>query len=666
MRVLPGIFNVATRFLGRAIRRDCLDRLPNDLLVDVLFDYLDVKDIIRMRRVSRLYYELTHHAAVWKRLLRRIDVPLPPAPLTPKRPLSKISGLEAERLVVRAYSLDMNWRRHHPRALREWSFDAQRRVLAMTLLPGGDYLVASVSNRAGDRYYLVVYAMNAPGAPQALTAVETTTKAYDLQAKYMTIKEQRSIVIAYLRRDYRNKKDRMRAMRGYLPDVSSYSTQYSVADVQFKYECSVLQLSLHTLETLASIPYPSNSREYRYVAEALPKPFNNLFMLTSKSQLSSPVLAEMYGSAYLALVRADNDIIFKRLEGGGAATLTCLELPVAAERSHHIRAIQLLPQESAVFVVREIGGAPGVPHSCPAYAVETYRALECGDAPVTQLHAAEQCIIAWDLGHLTHLHLPEFPSFTRPEDLIAEDKRPAPVPPPHPALRPATPRTSSSARSPSTKVPRPPPPICMIGRAHPQCGRDESIVRMLFLAQRFEVDLPPTPPYYDRHGNPIHRTQIVYRTALERNQTWTRRATDYNAYLRIIPALTRPLVYAIPWDDTTDAPKVLDVRPVIDRGWQRPPRLEDGVVRHPEGLVGCPSFDGGPQELDANVTAFAWDETIGRLLVAEESSNEIMVFDFAAEPVQHFDKTRYPIPLQDIPNPDIAMGPHENPWTVIA
>ena len=305
---------------------------------------------------------------------------------------------------------------------------------------------------------------------------------------------------------------------------------------------------------------------------------------------------------------------------------------VVMNQSHRIKAIQLLPQENAVFVVREIDGTLSVPHKCPAYAFETYHALECGVAPQTQMHAAEQCIIAWEFGHLTHLHLPEFPSFARPQDIIAEDRRPAPAPP-HPALRPATPRSSPTIRTPPSKLP-PPPPICMIGRVQPQCGHDESVVRMLFLAQQYEVELPPTPPYYDRLGNPIRRTQIMFRTALERNQTWTRPATDYNTYLRVIPAVTRPLMYTVPWDDTTDAPRVLDVRPVIDRGWQRPPRLEDGVVRHPEGWAGCPSFDGGPQGLDANVTAFAWDETTGRLLVAEESSSEIKVFDFAAEPSQ--------------------------------
>ena len=52
MILLPGLLNVATRFLGRFMRKDCLDRLPNDVLVDVVFDYLDVCDIIRMRRVS--------------------------------------------------------------------------------------------------------------------------------------------------------------------------------------------------------------------------------------------------------------------------------------------------------------------------------------------------------------------------------------------------------------------------------------------------------------------------------------------------------------------------------------------------------------------------------------------------------------------------------------
>ena len=114
--------------------------------------------------------------------------------------------------------------------------------------------------------------------------------------------------------------------------MSQYSTEYDIPDVSFKYQCVVVHLPLQNLEALASIPYPTDSNEFKYVASALPPPFMNLFSLSSKRPLSSPVLAEMQDGAYLALVRGDSDIVFKRLEGGSAATLTCMEQPVVANR----------------------------------------------------------------------------------------------------------------------------------------------------------------------------------------------------------------------------------------------------------------------------------------------------------------------------------------------
>ncbi len=114
--------------------------------------------------------------------------------------------------------------------------------------------------------------------------------------------------------------------------MSQYSTQYEIRDVPFKYECMVVHLPLENLEALASIPYPTDSREFQYVASALPKPFMNLFSVSSRRPLTSPVLAEMRDGAYLALVRGGNDIVFKRLEGGSEATLTCMEQAVVAQR----------------------------------------------------------------------------------------------------------------------------------------------------------------------------------------------------------------------------------------------------------------------------------------------------------------------------------------------
>ena len=64
MSLSPGQFNTSDRFVGRTIAKDSLDRLPNDVLLDI-FLYLDVYDILRLRKVrltsqSSLCLELTY------------------------------------------------------------------------------------------------------------------------------------------------------------------------------------------------------------------------------------------------------------------------------------------------------------------------------------------------------------------------------------------------------------------------------------------------------------------------------------------------------------------------------------------------------------------------------------------------------------------------------
>ena len=91
----------------------------------------------------------------------------------------------------------------------------------------------------------------------------------------------------------------------------------------FRYECEALHAPLENLEALTHSPYPPDTMQYREWARSLPKPFTYLVSVTSRSQLSSPVLETMYGSPYFAVVKGNNNIIFKKLEGGAAATLTC-------------------------------------------------------------------------------------------------------------------------------------------------------------------------------------------------------------------------------------------------------------------------------------------------------------------------------------------------------
>lgn len=119
-----------------------------------------------------------------------------------------MSGLEAERLLIRAHSRQRNWKKQCPKALREWSFEAHDRILDMALLPGGQHLVASVADRTESIYSLVVFAMDHLGTARPVAATKTETKVFSIQAKYMTVHDKKSIAIAYLRRYYHHKTDR--------------------------------------------------------------------------------------------------------------------------------------------------------------------------------------------------------------------------------------------------------------------------------------------------------------------------------------------------------------------------------------------------------------------------------------------------------------------------
>ena len=56
MPLFPGAFNIFSRFQSSAIPKNCLDRLPNDVLVDEILDYLDIIHVIQMRRVRPSSY----------------------------------------------------------------------------------------------------------------------------------------------------------------------------------------------------------------------------------------------------------------------------------------------------------------------------------------------------------------------------------------------------------------------------------------------------------------------------------------------------------------------------------------------------------------------------------------------------------------------------------
>ena len=157
-------------------------------------------------QVSKLYYYLTHQPIIWKRFLRHLSVPIPPLPPTSRYGLGELD-FEAERLVFRAISLDDNWRSFSPKTYRCQRLKIYNQVLAMTVLPGGKYLVASVRDTGCNRYAIMVFVLDhATRGSIALAKTPTKSKAYNLQAKYLAYNGVQGIAIAYIRRKFKSNK----------------------------------------------------------------------------------------------------------------------------------------------------------------------------------------------------------------------------------------------------------------------------------------------------------------------------------------------------------------------------------------------------------------------------------------------------------------------------
>ncbi|KAI0667315.1 hypothetical protein C8Q78DRAFT_982369 [Trametes maxima] len=635
MPIFGGLISLFSRFAGSSPRKNCLDRLPNDILLDGIMSYLDVVDIIRLRQTSKLYYELTHHGALWKRLLRTADIPLPPLPPTSRHTPKHMTGLEAERIMCRAYSLNRNWSSTRPRCLHKWSFLAYHRVLEMALLPGGRYLVASVGDLHGQRYSLVVYAIDTFGRSRPIAKTDTKTKAYSIRAKYVTLKGQKSVAIAYLRREYYHKRDRRRAERGELLNVSKYSTYYPLdPDIGFRYECVAIHARLSSLEMLTDMSYNKGPEEFMEAASQLLPPFENLVCVVAGPEhpLMCPDIEEMFDSAYLAVVKCPGDVVFKRLDGGPSATLTCHPVVTHADSRHTIKAMRLLPQENSVFVVREIDTPRTPEQRCPIYAFETYTAIPAGPEKTSVANDADACMLAHDIGTLAQVYVADPNTPPRNDDSIAGVLR----------------------NSKSRAEPPLPPPICVYGH---RVG-DEGFVVVRFFAERHVLQFPPTPP---SAGSIIQtpprppRTEIVYRYPLAFNDIFEKES-HVNEHNRIIPGVIRPLLYYHDWDDITDAPSVLEVRPFIDRGMLRPLYVEDRVAVPERGMRRLASFEPPWPWQHKRAAALGWDETIGRLVIAEPDTDKLHVYEFAHAPRQGRDGRRLPLPLKEIPDPDFL--PH--------
>jgi len=197
-------------------------RISPDIFVDEIFFYLLIDDLLALRKVGRSVeyhshtdssspafqtckgmYLLTHEPIIWKRYMRRLQVPQ-----TQLRPTFKFSqnssNYEIEFLVTRACALDRSWRRNFPKVEKRRVLTTQYKIIDLKLLPGGKFLVASAKDRSNFRFYILVYALDIMYGSRLVARLPTFFKVYDLQAQYMDHKTRPGIMVSYTRRRFKN------------------------------------------------------------------------------------------------------------------------------------------------------------------------------------------------------------------------------------------------------------------------------------------------------------------------------------------------------------------------------------------------------------------------------------------------------------------------------
>ncbi|KAL4070480.1 hypothetical protein J3A83DRAFT_4243550 [Scleroderma citrinum] len=605
-----------------------LNTLSDDILVEI-FSYLDVEDVLSLRCVSKLYYNLSHQGIIWKRFLKRIGPNAPQLPPSLRYSPRFLTSFEAERLVTRAISLDMNWVSSRPCTLFRSSFLAHRLIQSMVVLPGGKYMVASVCNWAKNHYSLCVYALDHRVwgiVPLAETPVKQ--KAYNLRAKYMTIDGKPSIVIAYVRR---KKFDRLNGPNVRSVDPSIYNEFRNNPrlkidpPVPFQYVCSCVQISLDALDALADPRLDPGSSEFFECARSQPPPFRLLSDMRSSSEFGVLDLAIIDGVPTLAVVKGSETVVLKQLTGKGIiTTMNCAREETHSSYIYHICNIRILPHQGEILVIRTVTDMTPV---------DMYDSRQPPVTPPGLLTLAMFAIPpSGDNEVPSHMSI-SLVSF-RADD--AED------------VQISDPSDYDTLRGKSTSDPVVAPPINVFYR---KAGG-----RLRYIS----IKANPMPSWLLEKGQPQRPFYSVEEIFADDDHVILYEEYGWHNTNRLFvcPGSHRSLVYGISYESRTD---ILGIRSIyshlgdphlVDEYSLRRHQLLQSVLReeyeHRTRVLA--KFDLCPDLYDdmrAGVKALTWDESTGRIFYAKPDDSYIHVVDLAYTPSQTVDGQRCPLPLAD-------------------
>jgi len=268
---------------------------------------------------------LTHEPFIWKRYMRRLQVPL-----TQLRPTFKFSekssNYEIEFLVTRACALDRSWRRNFPKVESERVLATQYKIIDLKLLPGGKFLVASAKDRCNYRFYILLFALDLMHGSRLIARLPTFFKAYDLQVQYMDYRSRPGIMVSYTRRRFQNGAPIKYILPlHYLSFVLTKTISVDISDYSHKtpidfnhpllYEACCVHMDLENIErAIWPTMHPWASREkYLGMARSLPKPFCDILRYQTVAEIHHPSLFLVDDEPCFGFVLGNQSIRITRL-----------------------------------------------------------------------------------------------------------------------------------------------------------------------------------------------------------------------------------------------------------------------------------------------------------------------------------------------------------------
>lgn len=566
-------------------------RLPADLFIDDLFPYLLIDDLLALRKTCKGLYLLSHEPIIWKRYMRRLQIPL--AQLRPTFKFSeKSSNYEIEFLVTRACALDRSWRRNFPKVESERVLATQYKIIDLKLLPGGKFLIASAKDRCNYRFYILVYALDLMFGSRLIARLPTFFKVYDLQAKYMDYRKRPGIMISYTRRRFQNGAPLNL-------DISDYGHRTPIDYAHpLLYEACCVHMDLENIErAIWPTMHPwANRDKYLGMARSLPQPFCDILRYESPAEIHSPSLFLINDEPCFGCAIGNQSVRITRLwtdANHPSATMQFHDYPGYEGLPHRIRAWRYLPCQNGIMVFRSISFVPGEPE---VHVVEFY------DLPVD----AGFYRVDAKYGYECQSHMPLNGEFVIADPIDPSKKMGEDHPEPHP--REECPPTLWAFASMEDSVVK--------GSAY-WCFRAEKEETEMGIQENFIYKVPSS---YNQPQIHLNRHQHSERALPGSERTllfeFVRSQTDAQPIVKMrrffwpesrFPKQypTKDVCYPVR-DENSDPESVFAFR---DLTWS-------------DCYAGQVNKEGG-------LAAITWDETSGRICLASEDADKIYIWDLA-------------------------------------